>query len=273
MKYEQLMQELDSKTHRLSFYPLMKFAESPREFIRYRTKERDPMTDDMKLGQLFENFALTDELGGVSIDTEDGREQADFVIFDDSDMIEELSKSYKNPRATKDYKTWKKETLDGIHPDQIVTQDMVETAKNMAKRLHTQAFFKFYLQDRIKEVGKEVNWERHGVKMKGYVDACGLDVADLKKIKDAKFRKARWTIQDRNYPMQIAMYADALGVSTGYIICADITGEICIVKYPDLSPYINRYLYFLEKFVECCEHKRWNEGQEFWNDDGYFLID
>lgn len=257
MEYEKLIEELNNKTHRMSFYPLVKFMESPRAFINYRTKEKSEPTDDMKLGQVYENLVLRDELG-------------DFFIFDDSEMMDELSESYKNPRASKGYKEWKSEQLEGKDPSKIISQDLYRTADNMRKRLWRHPYWKYYLQDKISETNKEVEWEVNGIKFKGYIDAVGPFIIDLKKVTDATYNKLKWTIRDRQYLIQLAMYGDACGINDGYIVATDAKCEVGIVRERDLSVYIQRYHNYVEKFVECCERGAWNQGQEFWTENGYF---
>lgn len=257
MEYDKLIEELNNKSHRMSFYPLAKFMESPRAFINYRTKEKSEPTDDMKLGQVYENLVLRDELG-------------DFFIFDDTKKVAELSKKYSNPRNTKKYKEWKAEQLEGRKPSEIISQELYDTADNMRQRLWHHPYWKHYLQDKISETNKEVEWEVHGIKFKGYIDAFGPFVIDLKKVQDAAIRKLRWTINDRQYLIQLAMYGDATGINDGYIVATDAKCEVGIVRENDLSTYINRYHYYVEKFVECCERGAWNQGQEFWTENGYF---
>lgn len=261
-----LIKDLETGNYHLSYSSLKAFMQSPRAFIEYKTKVREPASNAVKLGYLFENLTLRDEIGGVKI----GSGMKPYIIFNDSKVIAEIGGA--NPRATKKYKEWKDAKLLGLNPDQIVSQSLVDTAKRMRDRIWHHPFFKFKMKDDIQDTDVKVEWEVNGVNFLGYVDAKGTSVYDTKSINDASQRKAYYTSRDRQYPLQIANYCNGTGLKDGYIVACDDSLEVYIAR---IDPFtveglINRTEWYVEKFLECIDRKAWNQGQEFWTESGYY---
>jgi exodeoxyribonuclease VIII len=236
----------------LSYSSLSAFASSPKDFIDYKTKPRE-RTPAMVLGSQFHALLLTPE-----------EFHDHYFIFDDSAIVEELSKTYANPRNTNKYKEWKL-TANPTGKDAIDSQTF-KLLSYMVDQVESNRAAKKIL-DSCPSREQRREWEYKNFIFEGYLDANGEDIiCDVKKCTDASPEKFQRTLVRENYHVQAAMYAYATGKKNYYIIACDETGAVSVHELSrELLMYgMEEYDRWVTYFNVCVLRDAWNQSYDFW---------
>ncbi len=252
----ELMQQLKSGDYHLSPSSLKAFASSPRDFVKYKLSKDDfVITDDYKMGILFESFLL-DLPHDLHIYS---REM--FPVPD------------KDLRTAKN-KQWLDELKEEFGENKVVDQTIADIAKSMATRTANHPIASQLLAQ-CNEYQKKLTWNVNGVNLLGYTDASGDNIIiDIKKSRNATFNKFQYDIIDLGYLRQMAMYWDAEGQTKDtYIIGCDPSGNVCPVQisFETLTANVAEYHLLIDSFKQCIELDAFDAGYE-WHYEGVYQL-
>lgn len=248
---------------KLSYSALSAFQESPKDFVRYKTKQR-VTTDAMVYGSMLHCLIL---------EPEDFEKR--YFCFDDTEKCREIGG--EKPRATKAYKEWKAYTIADAGDRIVISPDDYLNALAVANNVQTnRAASKVLRLCPQHEV--PVEWEYKNFKFHGFIDADGEEArADLKSCADASPRKFQSEIIRMGYHMQAAMYNLGAGIKPYYIIAVDKTGGVSVHKLHDklIEKGMEEYDRLVGKFNECILSDAWDQSFDFWADryDGIFTAE
>lgn len=232
------------------------FASSPRDFVKYKVyREEKPTTDDMKMGILYESFLL-DQPHNLKIYSKD-----EFPVAG-KDLRNAVNKAYMD--------NLKEEFGD----DFLVEQTIVNVAQAMADRTKRHPVANSLLA-RGSDFQKELKWQVNDINLLGYTDVIGKDIiVEIKKCRDASFKKFQYDIYDFDYLRQVAMYWDAEGQTKDvYIIGCDPGGQVCPVeiKTETLIAQVEEYHQLIDSFKLCIELEAFDAGYEWFYEGAYEL--
>lgn len=265
-KIDEIIKAILRKEKSLSFSSLNNFAESPRDFIRYKLKQIE-QTDAMIYGSMVHCLVL---------------EPNDFYnryfVLDDTQKKKEIGGA--KPGATKEYQLWLTE-MSGNAGDRILVKaaDFTSAEATAADVNNNSASSRILKLCNTRE--EHIQWEFNNYIFQGFKDMSGKSaIADLKTCTDANPRKfERQIISDRYY-LQGAMYLTADQFINGgelkdyYIIAVDKSGGVsCHQLRPDLiKKGIEEYGYLINKFNECILSDKFDNSYEFFSDrfDGIY---
>lgn len=278
-EYIELLKRIQSKEEVLSFSSLKEFATSPKNFIKYKLKERKKPTDAVLEGSVcdallcdhikperleFEtNFSLVED----SPSTENQQKFCDSIISGSS--IEE-AKKIGNPRgdANELYLQYKSYIDTSKSGKQSVSKLLYEKCTAIVDGLKKSELVN-YLLDSVVDVQVKCEWQFRGYKFKGYKDAEGNNLLiDFKKMADANPDKVEREIISRKIYLQMGMYAKSFeGIPEVYLIVFDATGNFSVIKidYSLISYGIREFEYLTIKFDQCVKQNRWNESYNFFD--------
>lgn len=237
----------------LSFSSLKQFIESPLKFYQYKTEKKD--TEAMFKGKVFHKICLEPE------DFENH-----YYVLDDSEIISELlGEGAKTPRATKKYKDWKAEFIQGVGGKQEVKEYLYLKYKLMSDYLRTNSATKDYFINSSYE--EKATFEHDGLQFICYVDILQEKTIDLKKVTDSKFKKIRWLIEDELHHMQGAIYNLACKKASHDLIYIDENLSVNVVKLTKetLQKGYERFEFAVQEFYRCAEEDAWLSSNEFFN--------
>lgn len=256
----------------LSFSSLSQFAETPRDFIKYKMKTME-VTEAMIFGAMMHCLVLEpDDFGSR------------YMVIDDEEECKRIGGA--KPRATAAYKTWFALQQQNAGDKQLVKQADFRKASNMANDIRYNPAAR-----RVLDIcpGREVpvEWDYGNFKWKGYKDGNGdYAVCDVKKVTDANPRKVKWTIIDMRYYLQAAMYLKADALLAGkedwrsvfdkdyYVIAVDDNNGISVHQMDKtlIERGLKEYDYLIGRFSECIIKDRFDASYEFYADrwDGIY---
>lgn len=147
-----------------------------------------------------------------------------FVVLDDSDIVSELSKDYKNPKASKAYKEQMASALAEAEASgkTIVSEEDMSMAENMILRLDASEVLDTetgeirMVRDYLKGTAQyEINDWIGEVPVRGFLDVLGDDF-----ISDSKTTRSingfKYDVNKFNYDIQAYIYTTVLGIDTFY---------------------------------------------------------
>ncbi len=257
MTKDELIRNLKAGEYHLSPSSIKQFASSPRDFVKYKLKkdEDKDVSDDMKMGTLFEAFLLD--------------QPHDLKIFS-RELLPHPDKDLRNGAN----KSYMEELKAEFGDKKLVDQTIANIAKSMADRTRRHPIVSQLLA-RTSEYQKELRWVVNGVNLLGYEDASGDDIIiDFKKCRDARFHKFQYDIIDWDYRRQVAMYWDAEGrTKQVYLVGCDPSGQVCPVEIiPDtLNAYVKEYHELIDSFIQCIELDAFDAGYEWFYEGTYEL--
>lgn len=183
---------------RLSYSSLKAFLKSPNHYLLYKSG-MEP-TDAMRKGTAVDEFILTPH-----------KFKENYHVLDESEILTQLS-SNKNPRATKVYKEWL-----AMQPDKVLlTVDEYEELKKIrASVLSTTNI----LEGTDRQV--ELTGKIGGITFRGFADAIGDAVIELKTTKDASPNFFMRQAYNLKYHLQTAIYLELSGKSDYFIIAVE----------------------------------------------------
>jgi len=277
--YIDLMGRLRNKTETLSFSSLKEFAISPKNFIKYKLKERTKPTDAVLEGSVCDAL-LCDYIKPLGLEfernftvvtntptTDNQIAFCDYLIRgNDADYAKKMA----NPRGDASeleelYKSFVEASKNG---KESISNDMFEKCKSIVDGVLGSKLISELL-DNITDVQVKTEWEYMGYKFKGFKDAEGNNLLiDFKKMADANPDKVEREIASRRIYMQLGMYAMGFeGIPEAYLIVYDATGNFSLIKvdYSYLSYGIREYEYLVTKFDQCIKENRFNESFNFFD--------
>lgn len=257
MTTQELIQKIDSGEITLSYSALKEFAISPAHFVRYKLDQKE-QTEAMQVGQLQHTLILQPEL----VDQK-------FMFLLKPDMsatwAKAENKAYKENMQLISMQE-NKILLDAAH---------FENAIALRNILRTNKFFTALFENTI-EFEKEIIFDYDNYKWHGFIDGHGKGFNyDLKSVPNATPEKLKWLQRDRKFHWQAYLYNLATGNEFGdfYNICYDNDFNITIIKQDSMSQSRAKIEIdnTLSKFKECTIMDAWNEGFEFYTEQGFYL--
>lgn len=266
-----LIKELQEGNFTLSFSALSAFAESPRQFIAYKLRER-VTTPAMILGEAVHCLVLEPEefnkrfyiAPDVNAATKDGR--AAWV---------KMHEDFLGPMENEKMK--KGEIVDAIYNAskvRIIDAKIYANAEMRARQIITNKASAFVLS-KIESTELKVTTEIEGIKFRGVIDAYGETekvIADIKNVPDATWTAAQRMVWTRALHWQAYIYDRSKdGGHDCYIIAVDPLGEVSVHGFAEhhlvkasreIGEYITRFKECI--FLSHTEPEIWDSSQEFW---------
>lgn len=236
----------------LSFSSLKEFAKSPKHYIEYISKPKTPPTDAMKLGSAVHCMILTPEL------------------FNDKFAVApEINK-----RTNAGKEEWALFASQNEGKDILSNEDYEH-----ARRLSDGALANKYVRNLLNNCyAFEEEWsaEINDLPFRGFYDAVGESyVVEIKTTNDGNPSSVMSDFYRRKYHMQAALYSTAsMGKDIFYIVIETSVPYVNYVAAVDPS-YIKKgvddFGYYSRKFMNCMHSNSWNEGYDFYHDDGVLI--
>lgn len=256
----------------LSFSALSNFAETPRDFIRYKLKTME-VTDAMLFGAM---------LHCLTLEPDDFANR--YLVIDDEEKKKEIGGA--KPGATAAYKTWFQLQQQNAGDKQLVKQADFRSALRMSQDVRFNSASSRVL-DICPHREQLVEWEYGNFKWKGFKDGSGeISIFDLKKVQDASPRAMQWDIIKKRLYLQAAMYLKADALMAGnddwravfekdyYIIAVDESAGVSVIQLPKqlIERGLKEYDYLIGKFSECILSDKFDASYEFFADgwDGIY---
>jgi hypothetical protein len=236
----------------LSFSSLKEFAKSPKHYMDYISRPKTPPTDAMKLGSAVHCMILTPEL-----------------FNDQFSVAPEINK-----RTNAGKEEWALFASQNEGKD-ILSNDDYEHARRLSDGVLANPYVRNLLNHCYafeEEWGAEIN----DLPFKGFYDAVADDyVIEIKTISDGNPKSVMSDFYKRKYHMQAALYSTAsLGKDVYYIVVETSAPYINYVALADKS-YIEKgaqdFGYYSRKFMNCMYSNKWNEGYDFYHEDGVII--
>lgn len=277
--YIALLKRIQSKEETLSFSSLKEFATSPKNFIKYKLKERKKPTDAVLEGSVCDallcdhirpermEFESKFSLVNDAPSTENQQKFCDAII---SGSTPEEAKKLGNPRgdAQELYEQYKSYIEASKSGKQSVSKILYEKCVAIVDGLKKSELVNSLL-DSVLDVQVKQEWNFKGYNFKGYKDAEGNNLLiDFKKMPDANPDKVEREIISRKIYLQMGMYAESFeGIPECYLIVFDATGNFSVIKidYSLISYGKREYQYLVTKFEQCSKQNRWNESFNFFD--------
>lgn len=249
-----LMKKIKNKELSLSFSAMQKFAESPSHFIAYKLRKVE-QTPAMKFGAMVDCLLFTPD------EFEDK-----YFALDDAGYVAQLQgEGYTNARATKKYKEWLSNELEGSEGKERVESSDYELAKRLVDRLHKNEASRFVL-DAIGEVQKAIEFDWQGYKWRGFIDGEGEAIRmDLKIFADAEPNAVRRKIIYDKYLWQPGVYQIGGGKKDFYFVVADRNLGVSVhyVSDAQINNAIDELEYHVGLFKKCSVFDEWSCSYDF----------
>lgn len=250
--FTELMRRLDSKKEKLSVSSFKEFANSPKHFIRYKMREKK-QTDAMLKGSV-----------------------THCLILEPDEFNERYIVVNKPDRRTKEGKAQWADILAEVEATgkEIVPQDMFDTANRVKDFCYKNKSIRWVL-DNTTTTEQHVKWELGGYKWRGFVDGNGASFyMDLKGMRDASPKKAKYTIRDMRYLWQGYLYGRAPECKGKdfYIICLEDMPNGCVIEidHKTLQAQADEIEWYLYQFKKCVFEGAWDRGYDYFTKDGIF---
>lgn len=278
-KLDALIANIEAGNYHLSASSLLRFMQSPRQFIEYKLNKTDDQTPDMLLGSVTHMLALTPDL----FDQEYVIPAADVVkpksaahakfcgllmALKPEEFEQVVADEEKRGKAILDFYTQcystEKKSVDKVLAEaltayyelekymafqrtvgkrKVITQEVKQSATAMADRLRQNTVTRRYIEQ-MQCFETKIEYEYCGIKFKGFLDAMSMDdmgiIVDLKKLKDASPQYVRRTVLYDGYDVQVQSYR--LGTGLGHslaAICAVEAGGDCSMNFLHQSVLAN----------------------------------
>jgi exodeoxyribonuclease VIII len=250
----------------ISVSGLKKIKVSP---AHYKDGEAKEPTDAMTFGTAYHCFILEPE-----------KFEKEYYIFDDSVVCGALiAKGAKSPRATDDYKQWKKSEMSFADGKILLDKEDAEKLKAMKDRLFSHPYAKMLLTNGRPEVGITGTLETMAgqitVKMKpDYIKDKKHIVVDLKTAADASLDGFTRAAADQDYHIQAAFYSDMVELMNNdqrpvtFVFIAQEKIRPYAFNLFECSPQFigqGRYEYelLLQLYKYCIDNNKWPGYQCF----------
>lgn len=250
------------KESNLSYSALSAFMEGPREFIKYKLRQRE-QTEAMQYGAMVHCLTL---------EPEDFYNR--YFVLDDEEKKKEIGGA--KPTATKAYKDWVLEMKVNAGSKEMVSAANHKMASQIAMDVRfNEASARILSLCPNRE--QEMEYDFGNYKWRGFKDGSGKDaIFDLKTCQDANPDKFLYDIYKMGYYIQGFMYLLGDSIIDGeprmsdfrkdyYIIAVDKKAGIsCHQLKPN---YIERgrkeFEFYVNKFSECILTDGFDKSYEF----------
>ena len=263
--YVKLLKRLDAGMEKLSFSSFKAFCESPRHFIQYKLKPKDP-TPGMDFGTLVHMLILQRE------------ELDDKYYILPEDAPKKPTKSQLNAKKPSEESIKLMKWWDNEHAKaggrELIDFDLHAKAKKIADYAENNKSIRWVL-DNITTTEKYVQWEYMGLKWHGYVDGFGDTLfADLKNMNGFNISKPIWSIRDRKTLWQGYLYNQAPECSGKdfYIVGLEPMPNAKVIRVQNkvLQAQKEEIDYHIRMFKKCVFEGAWSIGYEYFTKDGFF---
>lgn len=244
------------KTRPLSYSSLKYFNESPKHYIHYLTKPKEPPTDNQKLGTLIE-----------------------LMIFDEEKIPKKINFHDKIDRRTKAGKEEWESLLNNNDGRLLVPSSFIEIAEKCKESVMNNEKIKPYIDSITRtQIKLEWNEKKYNVPLIGYVDFQGeidgnMFIGDFKTTQDCSEEGFSKEIYKWKYYLQDAVYL--LGYHKKFYKFPDyyyITVETSEPYNSNIfhcdSDYVNQCRaeieFLLQSFKYCMDNDQFDLGYEFW---------
>jgi len=278
-RYIELLKRIQSKEEVLSFTSLKEFSISPKNFIKYKLKDKTPPTDAMLEGSVCDallcdyikperqEFESKFAIVGNTPSTENQIKFCDLILRGIS-AIEAKKESNARGTAEELLSAYQSFIEASKSKKQAISQELFNKCNEIFEGLKKSELINYFL-DNVLDVQVKTEWTDNGYKFIGFKDAEGHNlIIDFKKMPDANPDKVEYEIKSRKIYLQMGMYAkDHEGIPECYLIVYDATGNFSVIKmdYSYISYGIREYDYLLAKFDQCVKQNRWNESFNFFD--------
>lgn len=273
-EYYELIGRLQQKKESLSYSSLKAFAKSPRNFIKYKLKERTPQTESQIFGSLCDCLLTTpdkfEDMFKVvdNLPTTDNQKSFCDCIIKGMSLEDAFKANYKRGNKDDIYESLKDYCDAVIQKKLVCTSVMLEQSKEIVENLKKSELVMQYI-DSCDSFQNHLKWEYKGWKFNGFTDAQGEGlIIDFKYSKDADPDKFERDIINYDYFMQMGMYHDAEGgVPECYFIVYDKSLNFSVIKvdYSFISYGVRKYKYLVTKLNQCVKENRFNESYNFFD--------
>ena len=277
--YIALLKRIQSKEETLSFTSLKEFATSPKNFIKYKLKDRKKPTDAVLEGSVCdallcdyirpERFEFESKFSIVENAPITVNQEVFCNLVIEGTSIDE-AKKISNARGTAEelFETYQSFIDASKSGKQSVSKTLYDKCFAIVDSLKKSELVNSLL-DSVIDVQVKQEWEFKGYKFKGYKDAEGNNLLiDFKKMADANPDKVEREIIQRKIYLQMGMYAESFeGIPEVYLIVFDATGNFSVIKidYSLISYGKREYQYLVTKFDQCVKQNRWSESYNFFD--------
>lgn len=263
--YFELIDRILHREEKLSVSSFKEFMKSPRHFIRYKLRE-EKQTDAMLKGSVIHCLILEPD------------------EFDDRYVIEPENAPRKPSIAQINAKNPSDSTLESIafwddfnknaKGREVVPRSIFKTAERVKEYTYKNPAIRYVL-DGMHTTEKFVEWELGGYQWHGFVDGIGNDFfVDLKGMRDATPRKAKYTIRDMGYLFQGYLYGlspECKGKDFFIVALEDMpNGSVIRIDQKTLSTQREEIDYYLGMFKKCTFENAWNRGYDYFTKNGIF---
>lgn len=251
----------------LSYSSGSQLLSCPNDYYVYKTGKQE-QTKAMIEGQQFHMATLEPEVFDST-----------YWVLDDTEKVEQLlALGFKKARSSKDYKDWRAEQELKNLGKELIDGDWFFLLKDMESALLNNSA-SGPLMKNLTEKEQKFEFDYDGILFRGKIDGYGVMpadhpiypeggfTADLKKVADARFRKVKWDIKEKNYDFQGALYSNAKGTRRHFLIYIDKQCHITVVQLSEDSmndgeAKIERVV---ESFIDCYENNNWQASYEYYN--------
>lgn len=249
--FNEQIEKIMSGEKALSYSSLKQFLESPKHFKEFIIS--DKTTEAMEQGKRFHMAVL-----------EPDKFKNKYFTIDDSEKLTEIGGS--KPRGTTKYKEWVQEQKEMNPEKELLNIDEYNIYIAMKKAVESNSVTKPIMES-LTEREKFHQIEYEGFKINMKIDGIGKCIIDLKKVKDAKYKRIKWDIRDKQYHMQGGLYRYSVGISEYKLIFVDNGCNITLVNLTEatLDDGFNQFELAIDRFIECAEQDLWYSSYEFWN--------
>lgn len=266
-----LIGQLQRKEVELSYSWIKEMLKSPKHFLNYKLKERDPQTEAMIFGSLVDCLITEPENLNVNFikvsKIPSKGNQTDFAnaMIKCSSIDEAFNIAYKQGDKNKIYKLLK-EYIDAIIQGlSVIDDELLKEAENVRDELLKETAINLLLDSANSFQTKSIV-EYKGWKIKRFTDVQGVGVIiDLKLMSQLNPEYVDREVFKMNYDLQGAIYT-LDNMDSFFNICYDRKGNNMITEYDEstLSYGRDKLDYCLNKIEECCENPElFNESYNF----------
>jgi hypothetical protein len=164
-----------------------------------------------------------------------------FFVINDNNIVEKLSKEYKNPRNTKDYKDWLAKELKYAESKKLtlVTEEDMDIAERMVLRLDASEVVdtftgeitpvRSYLDG---EHQYEINHWIGEIPVRGFLDNLNRGKAFISDSKSTRsIHGFKYDVDNYCYDIQAYIYTEALGIEDFYWVVQEKSSPYLTAVY------------------------------------------
>lgn len=255
---QELRRKFKAGEGHLSFSSIKRFKKCPTDFISYKM-EAKKSTDAMTKGNAVDCYVLTNHLF-----------KRKFIT--DTKVCEKIGGA--KPRATTAYKEWRAAVRSDLT---VLDQEDYDKYVAMGKAVLSNPAAMAQL-NKCPHRQKLVEFEHNGVKWRGYIDADGDVVIDLKTLTDAEPKAIMRDIVKMDYWLQAGIYTvgNDSEMKPYFIIGVDANCNVGVVEIDEnfINFGIATFERLAREFNECVELDQFDQSYEYRSPtaEGYHIM-